>query len=224
MLPGSPPLFSFSRGFPCSPSAVSSIATLYSIGQVISQEAREGTDKGQSGLETSHLGETIPIPNTNVVVSDHRSMADIPLISNLPWEIKWMGKLAFFRLPVIEWMMQLSGNISVDRKKPHSGALALIKAQRYFERKCSVIIFPEGNRILNGRVRQFTDGAFHLAIHAKDTVLPMVIEGSRDCIPKNSWQFGEPSRIFLKILPPINTASLTIGDCRLCTIAYANPL
>ena len=72
--------------------------------------------------------------------------------------------------------------------------------------------FPEGTRTLDGRVRQFTDGAFHLAIRAKVPILPLVIEGSHDCIPKNSWQFGKPSDIFLKVLPPIETASLSIND------------
>ena len=79
-----------------------------------------------------------------VVVSNHQSLADIPLISNLPWEMKWMGKAELFTIPVIGWMMQLSGDISVDRKSARSGALALIRAQRYLEQKCSVIIFPEG--------------------------------------------------------------------------------
>jgi 1-acyl-sn-glycerol-3-phosphate acyltransferase len=158
-------------------------------------------------------GETISDPrHPYVVVSNHQSLADIPLISNLPWEMKWMGKVELFKLPVIGWMMQLSGDISVDRKNPRSGAQAIIKAQRYLEQKCSVIIFPEGTRTLDGRVRQFTDGAFHLAIRAKAPILPIVIEGSRDCIPKNSWQFGKPSEIMLKILPPIDTTSLTIDD------------
>jgi 1-acyl-sn-glycerol-3-phosphate acyltransferase len=158
-------------------------------------------------------GETISDPRRPyVVVSNHQSMADIPLISNLPWEMKWMGKVELFKLPIIGWMMQLSGDIAVDRKNPRSGAQALIKAQRYLEQKCSVIIFPEGTRTLDGRVRQFTDGAFHLAIRTKAPILPLVIEGSRDCIPKNSWRFGMPSEIFLKILPPIETASLGIED------------
>jgi 1-acyl-sn-glycerol-3-phosphate acyltransferase len=105
--------------------------------------------------------------------------------------------------------MHLSGDISVDRKNPRSGALALIKAQRVLEQKCSVMIFPEGTRTLDGRVRQFTDGAFHLAIKAKVSILPLVIEGSRDCIPKHSWKFGKPSQVFLKVLPPVDTSSLT---------------
>jgi 1-acyl-sn-glycerol-3-phosphate acyltransferase len=147
-----------------------------------------------------------------VVVSNHQSLADIPLISNLPWEMKWMGKKELFRLPVVGWMMWLSGDISVNRKSPRSGAQALLKAQRYLEQKCSVMMFPEGTRTLDGRVRPFAEGAFHLAIKAKVPVLPIVIEGSRDCIPKNSWKFGKPSDIFLKVLPPIETSSLTVQD------------
>jgi len=158
-------------------------------------------------------GEKISNPrNPYVVVCNHQSMADIPLISNLSWEMKWMAKEELFKIPVIGWMMSLSGDISVDRKNPRSGALALIKAQRVLEQRCSVMIFPEGTRTLDGRVRQFTDGAFHLAIKAKVPILPLVIEGSRDCIPKHSWKFGKPSDIYLKVLPPVDTSSMTVKD------------
>jgi len=147
-----------------------------------------------------------------VVVCNHQSMADIPLISNLPWEMKWLAKIELFKLPIFGWMLRLAGDICVDRKNPRSGALALIKAQHILQQKCSVMIFPEGTRTLDGRVQQFTDGAFHLAIKAKVSILPLVIEGSHDCIPKNSWKFGTPSEIFLKVLPPIETSTLTIRD------------
>lgn len=162
-------------------------------------------------------GETIENPRRPyVVVSNHQSLADIPLISNLPWEMKWIGKVELFKLPVVGWMMHLSGDISVDRQSARSGAHAMLKAQRYLEKKCSVMIFPEGTRTLDGRVRQFTDGAFHLAIRAKTMILPMVIEGSFNCIPKHSWKFGEPSDIKLKILPPIDTSSLSLKDVPAC--------
>jgi len=146
------------------------------------------------------------------VVCNHQSMADIPLISNLPWEMKWMGKEILFKIPMVGWMMRLSGDIAVDRKNSRSGARALLKALWYLENKCSVMIFPEGTRTLDGRVRQFSDGAFHLAIKAQVPILPLVIEGSRDCISKNSWKFGKPSDILLKVLPPIETNGLTTKD------------
>ena len=158
-------------------------------------------------------GENISDPRRPyVVVCNHQSMADIPLISNLSWEMKWLAKIELFKLPILGWMLRLAGDISVDRKNPRSGAQALIKAQRILEQKCSVMIFPEGTRTLDGRVRQFSDGAFHLAIRAKVPILPLVIEGSHDCIPKNSWKFGKPSEIYLKVLTPVETDQMTAQD------------
>ena len=162
-------------------------------------------------------GERVLNPrNPYVVVCNHQSLADIPLISNLPWEMKWMAKEELFRLPVIGWMMRLAGDISVERTNPRSGALALLKAQRVLEKNCSVMIFPEGTRTRDGRVQKFTDGAFLLAIRARVPILPLAIEGSRDCIPKHSWKFGKPSDISLKVLPPVDTASMTAADVEAC--------
>ncbi len=158
-------------------------------------------------------GDMISNPrNPYVVVCNHQSLADIPLISNLPWEMKWMGKKELFDLPVIGWMMKLSGDIPVDRKSARSGVLAFSKARHCLEQKCSVMMFPEGTRTSDGRVRQFSDGAFHLAIAAGVPVLPLVIEGSRDCIPKNSWRFGKPADVFLKVLSPVDTSPFTLTE------------
>jgi len=147
-----------------------------------------------------------------VVICNHQSMADIPLISNLPLEMKWLAKKELFKIPIVGWMLRMAGDIPVDRKNPRSGAQALIKALHILENKCSVMIFPEGTRTLDGRVRAFTDGAFHLAIKAKVPILPLVIDGSLNCIPKNSWKFGKPSQIFLKVLPPIDTSAFDIDN------------
>jgi 1-acyl-sn-glycerol-3-phosphate acyltransferase len=158
-------------------------------------------------------GEPVPNPRTPyVVVCNHQSLADIPFISNLPWEMKWMAKEELFRIPILGWMMRWSGDIAVDRKDARSGVRALNKAKTMLAQKCSVMIFPEGTRTQDGRVRQFWEGAFHLAIKAKVPILPLAIEGSRDCIPKHSWRFGERSDVFLKILPPIDTSSYSLED------------
>lgn len=159
-----------------------------------------------------HLsGETIEDPrHPYVVVSNHQSMADIPVVSHLPWEMKWIGKEVLFKIPVIGWMMHLSQDIQVDRASARSGAVALITAQKVLAQKCSVMIFPEGTRTLDGRVRPFADGAFHLAIRARVPIIPVALDGTFDCIPKNSWKFGKPSDIFLKVLPPIDTSGFTV--------------
>ncbi len=152
-----------------------------------------------------------------VVVSNHQSLADIPIISHLPWEMKWIGKAELFRLPFVGWMMRLAGDIPVDRTDRRSGARMLLAAKRCLGLRCSVMFFPEGTRSPDGRVWRFNDGAFHLAIKAGVPVLPVAIEGSRDCLPKRSWKFGPPQEILLRVLPPVDTAGLTpdrVGELR----------
>ena len=146
-----------------------------------------------------------------VVVSNHQSLVDIPLLSCLPWEMKWIAKAELFRIPIVGWMMRMAGDIPLDRQQ-RSGAQALLRAKRYLQQNCSVMIFPEGTRSQDGSVQPFTDGAFHLAIKARVPVLPIAIEGSHSCLEKGSWKFGEPRDIFLTILPPISTAGLTSRD------------
>jgi 1-acyl-sn-glycerol-3-phosphate acyltransferase len=141
-----------------------------------------------------------------VVVSNHQSMADIPLLSHIPWEMKWIAKVELFRVPAVGWMMQLAGDIPVERKDARSGARALIRAARVLERLCPVMFFPEGTRSPDGRVGRFTDGAFHLAIRAKVPILPIVVDGSYDALPKHSWRFGSPKDIRVHLLEPVSSA------------------
>ncbi len=88
----------------------------------------------------------------------------------------------------------------------------LLTAGKYLSGHCSVIFFPEGTRSPDGRVGRFTDGAFALAVKAQVPVLPIVVEGSRDCLPKRSWKFGAVQTIRLKVLPPVDTAGRTMED------------
>lgn len=140
--------------------------------------------------------------NPYMVVSNHQSMADIPLISHVPWEMKWVGKEELFKIPIIGWMMRLARDIPVDRSDRRSGARMMLRVVKTLESRCSVIMFPEGTRSMDGRVGKFNDGAFHLAVKAGVPVLPVVVEGSHGCLPKKTWKFG-PVDIRLEVLPPV---------------------
>lgn len=158
-------------------------------------------------------GFTVPREHTPfVVVSNHQSLADIPLISHIPWEMKWIGKKELFTIPVVGWMMTLAGDISVDRRDARSGARTIIRAAHYLEQRCPVMFFPEGTRSPDGRVGRFSDGAFHLAIRTQMPILPIAVEGSSNALPKHSWRFGTPSDIHVHVLDPIPTQGMTQTD------------
>jgi 1-acyl-sn-glycerol-3-phosphate acyltransferase len=147
-----------------------------------------------------------------VVVSNHQSHADAPLISNLPGEMKWLAKVELFRMPIVGWLLKMAGDIPVDRGNKRQAAEVLIAIGNYLKQKCSVMVFPEGTRSPDGRVHRFNEGAFRIAIKEQVPILPLAIEGSRDCLPKHSWKFGDPANIVLKVFPPIETVGLTAKD------------
>ncbi len=149
-----------------------------------------------------------------VVVGNHQSNADIPLISTLPWEMKWVAKAELFRIPVVGWMLRLAGDIPVDRDDRRSRVLVLRAAQDYLSKRCSVMFMAEGTRSKDGRVRPFQDGAFRLAIEAGVPVLPIAIDGTTNALPKHSWKFGAAD-CRIHVFDPVETAGLSPTDAPL---------
>ena len=147
-----------------------------------------------------------------VVVCNHLSTADIPLISNLPWEMKWVAKKELFDTPVVGWMMKLAGDICVDRSAADRKKSTFEQAHYYLENNCSVMFFPEGTRSRSGKLNAFTRGAFELAIREQIPILPMVIDGTQNTLPKRSWKFGVAKHIKLKVLDPISTEGMDKKD------------
>jgi len=153
--------------------------------------------------------------NPYVCVSNHLSQADPPIISLVPWEMKWVGKAELWKLPVAGPLMRMSGDIPVDRRDRESRANVLTAARQYLEDKCSVMFFPEGTRSRDGKVHRFVDGAFRLAIKTGVPVLPIVVDGSRRALPKHSiWFEPNPETIRVRVLPPVETDGYTVDEAR----------
>ena len=146
-----------------------------------------------------------------VAVSNHESLADIFLISHLPWEMKWLSKESIFRLPVMGWMMRMAGDIPVVRSERSSRVEALEQCKDRLDRKVSVMIFPEGTRSRDAKLLPFKDGAFRLAIESGLPILPMAVSGTRTAMKKGSLLFGR-SRAEVRVLEPIPTEGLTLRE------------
>lgn len=146
-----------------------------------------------------------------VVVSNHQSNADIPAISRLPWEMKWVGKKSLFALPVAGWMMRMSNDIAVDRKDPDSRANVLRRSKAVLASGLSVMIMPEGTRSRDTRLLRYQDGAFRLAVETGLPILPLAIEGSAEALPKHGWRFGHAD-VKVHVFDPVETTGLTAAD------------
>jgi 1-acyl-sn-glycerol-3-phosphate acyltransferase len=160
-----------------------------------------------SGWHTVISGlENVEANRVYVIVSNHQSLADIPVISYLKIDTKWMAKAELFGVPVVGWMLRMARDIRVDRSDRSQTATTLMQCAEFLRHGCSVVFFPEGTRSRDGQVLPFAKGPFELAIREQVVILPLVVEGSGNALPKNTWMFGPKQDICLHVLPPVSVA------------------
>ncbi|HZX54884.1 MAG TPA: lysophospholipid acyltransferase family protein [Ilumatobacteraceae bacterium] len=146
-----------------------------------------------------------------IVVANHQSFVDMLLISQLPWEMKWLSKEDFFKYPLVGWLMRMAGDIKLIRGKRESVVAAMDSCKDRLSKRVSVMIFPEGTRSTDGEVRKFKDGAFRLAIETGTPIIPLVLDGTYPALQKGDWRFGIADAE-VRVLQPVETAGLTIDD------------
>ncbi len=156
--------------------------------------------------------ENIDKKKTYVMVANHQSLADIIVLYQIKSQFKWVAKESLFRVPVLGWCMSLARHIKLERGEFSSIKKVYRQAAEWLRQDMSVLFFPEGTRSETGEVGEFQNGAFKLAIKEKRPVLPILINGTRDAIPKGGTQFSTKIFCTLRVFPAVETSSLGPGD------------
>jgi len=146
---------------------------------------------------------------TYVIVSNHQSLVDILVAFTLFIHFKWVSKAELFNIPLIGWNMYLNRYIRLERGKKHSIKKMYQACERHLETGSSVYLFPEGTRSPTGKMRGFKEGAFVLAKRLGLPVLPIVINGSKNAVPKNSLNFHGRTNVSVEILHPVQPDTST---------------
>jgi 1-acyl-sn-glycerol-3-phosphate acyltransferase len=129
---------------------------------------------------------------TYVVVANHQSLGDILVLFGLFKHFKWVSKRAIFRVPFIGWNMSLNDYVQLVRGDPSSIEKMMAACRVHLQRGSSVMMFPEGTRSLDGELKPFKHGAFTLASELDLAVVPIVIDGTRNALPKHGLMLEHP--------------------------------
>lgn len=143
---------------------------------------------------------------TYVMVANHLSLLDILVMFRLFRHFTWVSKAENFRVPVVGWNMHLNAYIPLKRGDRDSVRTMLARAEGDLRDGISVMIFPEGTRSRDGRLKPFKPGAFELATTTGRPVLPIVMSGTRDALPARGFVLRGRHPITLTVLPPIDAA------------------
>ncbi len=140
-----------------------------------------------------------------IVVANHQSLLDILAVcAAVPINFKFLAKRELFQIPLMGWAMALVGYIPVDRASHKSGREAMHRITRVLKNGVSVLLFPEGTRSPDGKIHAFKMGAFKLARDNKVEILPVVVDGTGQALPKKSWLIKKKSRFIVSIGKPVS--------------------
>jgi 1-acyl-sn-glycerol-3-phosphate acyltransferase len=144
-----------------------------------------------------------------IFMSNHQSNFDIPvLLGHLKVQFRWLAKMELFKIPIFGHAMRKAGYISIDRLNRESAFESLKIAARKIKSGVSVMIFPEGTRSLDGKIRPFKKGGFVLAIDSGVPIVPIVLTGTRSIMTKGSFRIN-PGNVSMIIHQPIQTSVYT---------------
>jgi 1-acyl-sn-glycerol-3-phosphate acyltransferase len=138
-----------------------------------------------------------------VIIANHQSQVDILVTFFLDHHFKWLSKRSVFNIPGLGWMMWMCRYIPVVRGDKRSAIRCLDTSADWIRRGVSVIFFPEGTRSPDGRLQPFKGGAFRVAAQTGAPVLPVLILGTRACLPRDSLRFGRHGSFRVVIGEPI---------------------
>lgn len=139
-----------------------------------------------------------------VFIANHQAHIDIPLILMLHPKIlvltnDWVQKNIFYGR-IVKFADYYSTSNGFDKN------LELLKEK--VKKGYSILIFPEGSRSEDHKIRRFHKGAFKYAEELDLEILPIIIQGAGDCVPKGE-PFLKSGQITVNILKRIK---LKTGD------------
>ncbi|EKQ70765.1 1-acyl-sn-glycerol-3-phosphate acyltransferase [Leptolyngbyaceae cyanobacterium JSC-12] len=129
--------------------------------------------------------ENVPQTGPLVIVSNHASDFDPPMLSNcMQRPVAFMAKEELFQVPVLKQAITLYGAYPVKRGSPDRSAIRAALAS--LEQGWAVGVFITGTRTRDGRVTDPKLGAAMIAAKAQAPLLPVSLWGTHAIFQKGS--------------------------------------
>jgi 1-acyl-sn-glycerol-3-phosphate acyltransferase len=146
-----------------------------------------------------------------VYVANHVSWYDVFVLASVLPRWSFVAKAELRKIPIFGRGAAAVGTIFVERQNRRAAFQMYEKAAIRMREGASVVVYAEGTRGDSYALRPFKKGPFVLAIHAGVPIIPVVIHGTREVMPRGQWLVN-PGVVNLHFLDPIPTDGLTFAD------------
>jgi 1-acyl-sn-glycerol-3-phosphate acyltransferase len=148
--------------------------------------------------------ELVPPGEAFVVMSNHQSLYDIPvLFQSLGLRVRMVAKTELFKVPIWSGAMRNAGFVEIDRANRVAAMRSLDRAREAIKAGTSIWIAPEGTRSPTGALAEFKKGGFHLASGTGARILPVSIDGTRNVLTAKGRVVHDDQKVRVTISAPI---------------------
>jgi long-chain acyl-CoA synthetase len=158
-----------------------------------------------NGLKVTGM-EKLPDQGPFILSSNHQSYIDPAILGAiLPWKhfknLFSVGTSEIFGTGIMRWVARQLRVVVVD---PDANLVPAMKAGAYGLRHGKVLIlYPEGERSVDGSPKRFKKGAAILATHLRVPIVPIAIEGFYDAWPRGKPFFQKITKFSMALGEPI---------------------
>ncbi len=153
--------------------------------------------------------ENIPKDQPVLYVSNHRSIADVPLAyMTLPNLTGFVAKIEVKKVPFLNWWMELVNCLFLDRDDMRAGMKTILTGIEYIKDGYSIFIAPEGTRNHGTELLPFKEGSFKMADKTGCRIIPVAISGSDDLL-ENSFPWIQKATTVIEYGKPIDPNTLS---------------
>ena len=147
----------------------------------------------------------------HIFVANHGSWCDVPAMATIITRFKFVAKAELARVPLFGAAIRAIGSVYIDRDNRKASVESLRVAAARIHEGASVVIFAEGTRGTGYPLRPFKKGAFVLAINAQVPIVPVLIHGAIDVLPRGKFRV-KAGQVDVHFLEPVPAAGLTYDD------------
>jgi 1-acyl-sn-glycerol-3-phosphate acyltransferase len=149
--------------------------------------------------------------NGAIYMQNHVSWFDIFAVASILPRYTFVAKSELRKIPLFGRAAEAAGIVFIDRDNRKSAFESYKIAAAEVQRGRNVVVCPEGTRGRDYHLRPFKKGPFVLAIAAEALIVPVIVFGALEVMPKGSFRI-RPNVVHLHFLEPVDTKGRTYED------------
>ncbi|MBI4608699.1 MAG: AMP-binding protein [Candidatus Rokubacteria bacterium] len=140
---------------------------------------------------------------TAILAANHASYLDaVALSAALPLEFRFVAMRELEAVPFIKTVLGKVGHVMVERTDLSRSVADAGRVTAMLRGDVPLLVFPEGTFVRSAGLLPFKLGAFKAAVEAGCPVVPIILRGTREILPADTW-LPRPGQITVTIGAPM---------------------